>query len=397
MEGCITILTENSRPRLAQHSTSYEFTHDPPKKSVAKAFSLDQAVRGCSNPMRRPPDRRLAPSHVRSSFLQMGSKPYHPRASGASYFYILNKSISPRASTSTPSLTCPHAGEKHQIMSTKPDQLPNSPVLSEPSRSERSPHPYHRRSGDVPDRIHDCHFSASRSQAIASSTSTVRERQAANYFPPVESKRRKDATSSGDSGTEADDEKPFLRAITAPPLRPRKGLKDLRGAGLDPLASPLLTPTSLDEAGSRSAGPYGSRRRSGPRTITETEDEKARAKRRRRGRAELWRRVAETVSLGLIGYTSVVGSGPDVVQGESPLRDSHRANWMQRSVRTSLSSSAYARPTLSDSCGAGEERANGVATSTYRPLRTRLPSCIPSFYHCSSRSRWPRRRLGYML
>lgn len=213
-------------------------------------------------------------------------------------------------------------------MSTKPDQLldpcvPNTNPSAQ-SHRDRSPRPYHRRSSDVSNRIHDCRSSlssSSRSQAIASSTSTARDRRASSYSPALESKRRKDTTSSGDSGTEADDEKPLLKALTAPPLRPRKGLKDSRGAGPDPLGSPLLTSSSLDEGGLISAaGPYAlerrRRRRSSALVVTETEDEKARAKRQRREKAEVLRRVAETVLLGWIGYMSVVGSEADAGRGE---------------------------------------------------------------------------------
>lgn len=169
----------------------------------------------------------------------------------------------------------------------------------------RSPHPYHRRQH------------ALQSQGVSASSSTTSFLRTSLQPTSTISdddgrKRRKLSQSPSASGTEADDEGySFIKALPAPPLRPHKGLRDVRGSGIDDIASPLLTPSQVDEEGRKfSTGYFKARKgksRSGEPVPTDEEAKAAREKYRRRRRNELIRRTTETVLLGVIGLLAVRG------------------------------------------------------------------------------------------
>jgi hypothetical protein len=109
--------------------------------------------------------------------------------------------------------------------------------------------------------------------------------------------------SPNESGTEADDESiSYLKALPAPPLRSRKGLKVAMPAGMDGQETPLLTPTAIDEEGKRFDFPTTKSKKTGvEKTAADDELREARAKFVKRRRAELARRASEVLLLALIG------------------------------------------------------------------------------------------------
>jgi dolichol kinase len=173
----------------------------------------------------------------------------------------------------------------------------------------RSPHPYHRRAHEL--RSND----ASQSSDSADFTRTALSPNDRTISDEDDRKRRKQTPSPSESGTEADDEGyGFIKALPAPPLRPRKGLRDTRGSGLDSTApSPLLTPSLVDEEGSKFSAEYFKPRRGKDRTgepsPTDDEAKAARQKYLKRRRSELVRRTTETALLGFIGLLAVRGCG----------------------------------------------------------------------------------------
>ena len=172
----------------------------------------------------------------------------------------------------------------------------------------RSPHPYHRR--NLGNDAQHTHASADSLQIEHSRTSLQPSDQ--TISDEDGRKRRKTSQSPSESGTEADDEGySFVKALPAPPLRPRKGLRDLRGSGLDGTPSPLLTPAQIDEEGRKFAQEYFRPRREGARTgaPSPTDDEAKAARQRylKRRRNELVRRTTETALLGFIGLLAVRG------------------------------------------------------------------------------------------
>jgi hypothetical protein len=109
--------------------------------------------------------------------------------------------------------------------------------------------------------------------------------------------------SPSESGTEADDESfSYTKALPAPPLRPRKGLKMALATGFDGQMTPLLTPTAIDEEATRFDFPTATSKKAGlERTSTDDELREARAKFVKRRRAELVRRASEVLLLAIIG------------------------------------------------------------------------------------------------
>ncbi|KAL8721275.1 MAG: hypothetical protein Q9225_002017 [Loekoesia sp. 1 TL-2023] len=117
-------------------------------------------------------------------------------------------------------------------------------------------------------------------------------------------KRRKDSTTPSDSGTEADDESgPLLKGLPAPPVRPRKGLKNEATFGTP---SPLLTPSYLDDEKRREALEAQFKRRSSLQSHTSTDEETLRIREKfvKRRRAELIRRTTETTLFLSVGCTA---------------------------------------------------------------------------------------------
>ncbi|MCJ1375319.1 hypothetical protein MMC20_006554 [Loxospora ochrophaea] len=182
-------------------------------------------------------------------------------------------------------------------------------------QSSRLPHPYHYQSSKAPDQKLTNGWARLPDQAQLS-TATVtpflkdKGKGRSDYFDEDGRKRRKQSTSPSESGTEADDEGASLLRLPAPPIRPRKGLKDPRGLGFDITPSPLLTPSYLDDDRHRLSLERRSRgrRRPGSRTGTDEDTRQVREKFTRKRQAELWRRASETVSLGVIGYMVFRGS-----------------------------------------------------------------------------------------
>ena len=173
-----------------------------------------------------------------------------------------------------------------------------------PQRLSRSPHPYHLpgASFSQDDGIIGSYPSPSSALTPVSSEPPLSHNDA--YFDADHRKRRKVNETPSDSGTEADDEKgAFLLGLPAPPLRPRKGLKDRGG-----VTSPLLTPSYLDDDRHKAALEAGNRRRTslqGHRIDEETV--KLREKFTRQRRAELKRRVTETILLLTVCYVATQG------------------------------------------------------------------------------------------
>ena len=172
-------------------------------------------------------------------------------------------------------------------------------------RLSRSPHPYHRNRDAV---LQDdaTNVSAARRSGFTRilSTSQIERRAGATYFDADHRKRRKNTPSPSESGTEADDEKGgSLLRLPAPPARLRKGLKGLHGSGT---ASPLLTPSYLDEESRRLGLESRKTRQESLHSPSYTDEETVRLKEKflRRRRAELIRRVSETILLGSVGFIS---------------------------------------------------------------------------------------------
>jgi hypothetical protein len=169
----------------------------------------------------------------------------------------------------------------------------------------RSPHPYHRRQHAERTKI---------AQSSESSTNSSLQPTLNSHGVTLSGedgrKRRKLSESPSASGTEADDEGyGFVKALPAPPVRSRKGLRDSRGSGIDGIPSPLLTPSQVDDEGRRLSAEYCRLRKSksGQPGPAEEEERTAREKYRRMRRNELFRRTTETVLLGVIGLLAIRG------------------------------------------------------------------------------------------
>lgn len=117
------------------------------------------------------------------------------------------------------------------------------------------------------------------------------------------------STSSSESGTEADDERGrLLRGLPAPPLRARKGLRDIPFEDPTPQPSPLHTPPALEIEDKQLS--LQARGKEGLSTLN---GESEREKYIKRKRSEVVRRVTETVlflTIGLlVGYRHSSQSG----------------------------------------------------------------------------------------
>lgn len=122
------------------------------------------------------------------------------------------------------------------------------------------------------------------------------------FFDSDSRKRRKVSTTPSDTGSEADDESgPLLRSLPAPPLRLRKGLKNESAIGTP---SPLLTPSYLDDEKRKETFEASFKRRASLQSHTSTDEGTLtiRDKFRRRRRAELIRRLTETLLLLSFGF-----------------------------------------------------------------------------------------------
>lgn len=171
----------------------------------------------------------------------------------------------------------------------------------------RSPHPYLRHKSQIrrpsPDAIPTS--SPHSSTPLRSTDYTISDEDGRE-------RRKTPSQSPSESGTEADDEAySFVKALPAPPLRPHKGLRDARGSGQDEWASPLLTPTQIDDEG-RKLSEYEENKTSRKRKKTSYTDDEAVAVRQKylkRRRNEVVRRVTETALLAGISIIAVQGCG----------------------------------------------------------------------------------------
>ncbi|KAI9809805.1 MAG: hypothetical protein M1825_000238 [Sarcosagium campestre] len=172
----------------------------------------------------------------------------------------------------------------------------------------RSPHPYHRRqldrssgtdSTDNPD-------SLSPPLVIPEVRSTVAAERTSDRS------RHRWSRSPSDSGTEADDEShALLKGLPAPPVRPRKGLREAHGSDAESIISPLPTPSLLGENNRSFSVLFGGGASGGSEV---TGDEKAEARRaattiQKRRRGEFLRRVVELSLLLGIGFVVFRRSG----------------------------------------------------------------------------------------
>ncbi|MCJ1266236.1 hypothetical protein MMC22_006119 [Lobaria immixta] len=175
-------------------------------------------------------------------------------------------------------------------------------------RLSRSPHPYNRRYSPG---NHQDHISSSQKPSNPNAGQRTRHLTASplkenaykgeHYDDTDNWKRRRSSTSPSDSATEADDESGgVLRGLPAPPLRLRKGIKDTRGPGI---WSPLLTPNFLDENERKLSMERQSRSHDSLQSPPLTDEERSRiqVKFTRKRRAEILRRLSETVLLGSVG------------------------------------------------------------------------------------------------
>ncbi|KAF2845104.1 phosphatidate cytidylyltransferas-like protein [Plenodomus tracheiphilus IPT5] len=174
----------------------------------------------------------------------------------------------------------------------------------------RSPHPYLRHKDEI------CKNTPDPSQPPSPQSRTPSLRPSDHIVSDEDGRKRRKTRSQSpsESGTEADDEGyNLVKALPAPPLRLHKGLRDPQGPGSDEWATPLLTPTQIDDEGRKLSEGYfanGSKGlRKGHSKFTDDEAMAARQKYLKRRRMELIRRTTETAELAAVGVLSVYGCG----------------------------------------------------------------------------------------
>lgn len=170
----------------------------------------------------------------------------------------------------------------------------------------RSPHPYRRRKETIPDRTFISERPGNQDSTISPRTRINDEETSTSKSDAVS--RWQNKTSPSESGTEADDESGVvLKGLPAPPIRWRKGLRDAEGKEE---SSPLLTPSYLDDDEKRLAIERQFRRLSNAQSplLTDEETLKIRDKFIQRRRAELLRRISETVIVSFVGYVACYNS-----------------------------------------------------------------------------------------
>ncbi|KAJ8113678.1 hypothetical protein OPT61_g4250 [Boeremia exigua] len=201
--------------------------------------------------------------------------------------------------------------------------LQDAPTVDEFEALElfrRSPHPYLRHRAD----LSNAQTPSDTSSNIASASRTPPRSSDRTISDEDRRKRRKRSSQSpSESGTEADDEGyQFVKALPAPPLRPRKGLRDRKGLREEGL-SPLLTPTQIEEEVRKYSEAYFQDNKdashTGEASPTDKEAKAARQKYIRRRRNEVVRRATETGLLAAIGFLAV--NGCDCL---APLLEWHR-------------------------------------------------------------------------
>jgi hypothetical protein len=189
-------------------------------------------------------------------------------------------------------------------------------------RFSRSPHPYQRSNAQLYsiglDNLPLSNGRSRRSPQQANGVLRKYDGSKSEYFDDDGRKRRKISPSPSESGTEADDERATLtlRGLPAPPLRARKGLKAASEPGGGSRASPLLTPSILDEYSNSRPG-SGADSQASPRTQTERRTSSIpKEERTKRRQYEVLRRLLETISLFFVGYVSFQGALIDLPIGK---------------------------------------------------------------------------------
>lgn len=203
----------------------------------------------------------------------------------------------------------------------------------------RSPHPYHRRHTIVKSKDGE-HESSPSSTPVEASRPSSRGDDDKQEGGLETSKsewtgRKRLSRATSDSGSEADDEA-YVRALPAPPIRPRKGLRDTRGSGADGVSSPLLTPSQVDEDEMRLRRHYFKAGSKVSREPSPSDEEAITARKKfvKRRRAELLRRTTEVALLGAIA-TAVVGQflTLDNLQWHRGELDGPRRTWSRWLIR----------------------------------------------------------------
>ncbi|KAI9796045.1 MAG: hypothetical protein M1833_006553 [Piccolia ochrophora] len=188
------------------------------------------------------------------------------------------------------------------------DRLRPPPQISSLSRS---PHPYHRRkwkaSGVNNDDLaeDDCDHSTPHSDLHETP------------LTPQANGETRYSKSPSDSGTEADDESAtLLKGLPAPPTKPRKGLRDSRGADAEAISSPLPTPTLLHANSKSFSTDFDAALQEGGGAPRAAADEARRLSKdhQRRRRAEVIRRSLEICFVFLLGgIVALHGKGVRIV------------------------------------------------------------------------------------
>ncbi|KAL9639636.1 MAG: hypothetical protein Q9204_001010 [Flavoplaca sp. TL-2023a] len=171
-------------------------------------------------------------------------------------------------------------------------------------RLARSPREYTRRHSEVLSATLNVTGHCEPSLSSADNSTCQTDIGSKAFIDSDNRKRRKNSSSPSDSGSEADDESgPLLKSLPAPPLRLRKGLKNESAHGTP---SPLLTPSYLDDEKRRVSFEASFKRRGSLQSHASTDEETlaVRDKFRKRRRAELIRRLTETILLLSIGFVA---------------------------------------------------------------------------------------------
>jgi hypothetical protein len=175
----------------------------------------------------------------------------------------------------------------------------------------RSPHPYLHHGHQIQRQSPDATYRAPRHSQSRPSSDPLGKTM---YGNDGRTCRKRASQSPSESGTEADDEGyTLVKALPAPPLRPHKGLRESRTSGTDEWASPLLTPTQIDDEGRKLDEGYFTRtsktRPKGDSYHSDDEARRAKQKYLQRRRNELVRRTTETALL--VGIAILVVRGCD--------------------------------------------------------------------------------------
>lgn len=167
----------------------------------------------------------------------------------------------------------------------------------------RSPHPYHCKQSEL--QFSTTSNLASGEQPSASLPWQSQDGAGAAHDGVEEQDARRPSKASSESGTDAEDETyHYIRALPAPPLKPRKGL---RGAKEEGLATPLLTPSTLEDYAKAFQSEYFPTHEEDERKATSAEEEarQAKAKFFKRRQAEVIRRVCECAFVAAVGLSVI--------------------------------------------------------------------------------------------